>query len=158
MEVQPSLVLLQKTLLNIEGLGRQIYPDLDLWKTAKPFLENWMNEQIGTRALFKGFKKNLPYLAEKMPEMPELMYQALKKISEGENHQQQTDELKKIRQQLENNQRKSLFTIAGSALLICSVLLLSFEFVGQPQFMQLPVISWVLALPGAAMIWFGLRR
>ncbi|MCW8955830.1 MAG: ubiquinone biosynthesis regulatory protein kinase UbiB, partial [Gammaproteobacteria bacterium] len=107
MEVQPQLVLLQKTLLNIEGLGRQIYPDLDLWKTAKPFLENWMSEQIGTRALLKGFKQNLPYLAEKMPEMPELLYQALKKIAEGEKQQQQSDELKKIRHQLENNQRKS---------------------------------------------------
>ena len=158
MEVQPQLVLLQKTLLNIEGLGRQIYPDLDLWKTAKPFLENWMSEQIGSKALFKGFKQNLPYLAEKMPEMPELLYQALKKISEGEKHQQQSDELKKIRQQLEINQRKSLFTIAGSALLICSVLLLNIELAGQPQFLQLPVISWLLAVPGVTMTWYGLKR
>jgi len=85
MEVQPQLVLLQKTLLNIEGLGRQIYPDLDLWKTAKPFLEKWMNEQVGVKALLKGFKKNLPYIAEKMPDMPELLFEAVKKIAEGES-------------------------------------------------------------------------
>jgi len=72
MEVQPQLVLLQKTLLNIEGLGRQIYPDLDLWQTAKPFLEKWMHDQVGMRSFVNGFKKNLPYIVEKIPDMPEL--------------------------------------------------------------------------------------
>jgi len=67
MEVQPQLVLLQKTLLNIEGLGRQLYPDLDLWTTAKPFLERWMNEQVGAKAMLRGFKDNLPYIVEKLP-------------------------------------------------------------------------------------------
>ena len=67
MEVQPQLVLLQKTLLNIEGLGRQLYPELDLWTTAKPFLERWMSEQIGHRAFVGKLKKNLPLFAEKSP-------------------------------------------------------------------------------------------
>ena len=67
MEVQPQLVLLQKTLLNIEGLGRQLDPDLDLWKTAKPFLERWMNEQVGPRAFIKGLKDNLPQTLEQLP-------------------------------------------------------------------------------------------
>jgi ubiquinone biosynthesis protein len=60
MEVQPQLVLLQKTLLNIEGLGRQLDPDLDLWKTAKPFLERWMNDQIGWRALVASSRTKPP--------------------------------------------------------------------------------------------------
>ena len=60
MEVQPQLVLLQKTLLNIEGLGRQLYPELDLWDTAKPFLENWMKEQLGFRSFAKQIKHNAP--------------------------------------------------------------------------------------------------
>lgn len=77
MEVQPQLVLLQKTLLYVEGLGRNLYPDLDLWKTAKPYLENWMHDQIGWRAMWRSFKANAPYWAEKLPEMPTLLYDTL---------------------------------------------------------------------------------
>ncbi len=91
MEVQPQLVLLQKTLLNIEGLGRQLYPDLDLWKTAKPFLENWMEDQVGPRALLRNIKDDLPYLIEKMPEMPGLIYKSLKVYADGEYHLKQID-------------------------------------------------------------------
>ena len=76
-EIQPQLVLLQKTLLNIEGLGRQLDPDLDLWKTAKPFLERWMNEQVGWRALLKNLKTEVPQWATLLPQIPRLTHQAL---------------------------------------------------------------------------------
>jgi ubiquinone biosynthesis protein len=94
MEVQPQLVLLQKTLLYIEGLGRQLYPQLDLWKTAKPFLENWMKEQIGPRAMFKQLKENLPFWSEKLPEMPDLLHDAMLQIKHlpkqlDQQHQEQ---------------------------------------------------------------------
>ncbi|MGM0526266.1 MAG: ubiquinone biosynthesis regulatory protein kinase UbiB [Pseudomonadota bacterium] len=85
MEVQPQLVLLQKTLLYIEGLGRQLYPELDLWKTAKPFLERWMNEQLGWRAVVRSVKENAPYWAEKLPELPNLLFQSL----DSQQHLQQ---------------------------------------------------------------------
>lgn len=77
MEVQPQLVLLQKTLLAVEGLGRQLYPDLDLWATAKPFLEKWVKDQIGPKAFFTQLKKNLPFLAEQLPHMPKLLFDFL---------------------------------------------------------------------------------
>ncbi len=73
-EIQPQLVLLQKTLLNIEGLGRQLDPDLDLWKTAKPFLERWMNEQMGWRALVKNLQDEAPKWAALMPQLPRLVH------------------------------------------------------------------------------------
>ncbi len=76
-EIQPQLVMLQKTLLNIEGLGRQLDPELDLWKTAKPFLERWMSEQIGWRGLIKSFKQEAPHLARSIPQLPRLVHQAL---------------------------------------------------------------------------------
>jgi ubiquinone biosynthesis protein len=76
-EIQPQLVLLQKTLLNIEGLGRQLDPDLDLWKTAKPFLERWMNEQMGWRALVNNLKTEAPKWAALLPQLPRLAHQAL---------------------------------------------------------------------------------
>jgi ubiquinone biosynthesis protein len=76
-EIQPQLVLLQKTLLNIEGLGRQLDPELDLWKTAKPFLERWMNEQLGWRALVKNLQTEAPKWAALLPQLPRLAHQAL---------------------------------------------------------------------------------
>jgi len=76
-EIQPQLVLLQKTLLNIEGLGRQLDPELDLWKTAKPFLERWMNEQVGWRALVKNLQTEAPKWAALLPQLPRLAHQAL---------------------------------------------------------------------------------
>jgi len=77
MEVQPQLVLLQKTLLNIEGLGRQLDPELDLWKTAKPFLERWMHEQMGWRALVQGVRDEAPNWAATLPQLPRLVHKAL---------------------------------------------------------------------------------
>jgi ubiquinone biosynthesis protein len=76
-EVQPQLVLLQKTLLNIEGLGRELDPDLDLWKTAKPYLERWMAEQIGWRGLVRNLRKEAPQWAALLPQLPRLLHRAL---------------------------------------------------------------------------------
>jgi len=76
-EIQPQLVMLQKTLLNIEGLGRQLDPDLDLWKTAKPFLERWMNEQLGWRGFIDGLKREAPNWARTLPQLPRLVHQSL---------------------------------------------------------------------------------
>ena len=76
-EIQPQLVLLQKTLLNIEGLGRQLNPDLDLWKTAKPYLERWMNDQIGWRGLLERLQTEAPHYTRLLPQLPRLIHQAL---------------------------------------------------------------------------------
>ena len=76
-EVQPQLVMLQKTLLNIEGLGRQLNPDLDLWKTAKPFLERWMSEQVGLRGFIDGMKREGPNWAKILPQIPRLLHDYL---------------------------------------------------------------------------------
>ena len=76
-EIQPQLVLLQKTLLNIEGLGRQLDPELDLWSTARPFLEQWMHRQVGWAGLAERFKNEAPRYAQLLPELPRLVHQAL---------------------------------------------------------------------------------
>jgi ubiquinone biosynthesis protein len=78
-EIQPQLVMLQKTLLNIEGLGRQLYPQLDLWETAKPFLERWMKEQIGVRGLLRNLKNEAPQWAAMLPALPRLAHRALER-------------------------------------------------------------------------------
>ncbi|MCY4219845.1 MAG: ubiquinone biosynthesis regulatory protein kinase UbiB [Gammaproteobacteria bacterium] len=84
MPLQPQLILLQKTIFNIEGLGRQLYPDLNLWTTAKPFLEKWTAEQIGPQSLLKTMRRELPYLVSHAPEIPGLMHQLLYKFKNNE--------------------------------------------------------------------------
>lgn len=94
MEVQPQLVLLQKTLLNIEGLGRQLDPELDLWTTAKPFLERWMDERMGWRALVHGVKAEAPAWASTLPQLPRLVHHALADAGKQRTlHQQRLDKL-----------------------------------------------------------------
>ncbi len=158
MQVQPQLVLLQKTLLNIEGLGRQIYPDLDLWKTAKPFLENWMNEQVGRRALIRGFKKNLPYIAEKMPALPELIFDALKKVAEGEGEQRQAQQMQALQQRIKLNQRRLSYTLIGLAGVVSAAIIL-----GQPAdqhtlLLGVPLLSWLGVVTGAVFVGLGLKK
>jgi ubiquinone biosynthesis protein len=121
MVVQPQLVLLQKTLLYIEGLGRQLYPQLDLWQTAKPFLENWMKEQIGFKAMYKKVYANLPYWSEKLPELPELIYDSLKQIKQLPELQKQHATLQL--QQLNRARRSQFLTVVGSTFLIISCIL-----------------------------------
>jgi ubiquinone biosynthesis protein len=90
MEVQPSLVLLQKTLLNIEGLGRQLYPELDLWATAQPYLEKWLKDRYSPKAIIKQFKNDLPDLLEKLPQIPPMVFQALENLQTPIEKQQPT--------------------------------------------------------------------
>jgi len=125
MEVQPQLVLLQKTLLYIEGLGRQLYPQLDLWQTAKPFLENWVKEQMGVKAVFRKVKENLPFWNEKLPEIPDLVYDYLK--AGKENQHQQSLLLKEMMHQQQKQNRKLVFGILSAGAVIASVLLLNQE-------------------------------
>jgi ubiquinone biosynthesis protein len=122
MEVQPQLVLLQKTLLYIEGLGRQLYPQLDLWQTAKPFLENWVKEQMGVKAVFTKIKDNIPFWSEKLPEIPDLVYDYLKMGKE--NQQQQTLLMQKLLVQ-QNQQSKQVVVsilVAGALIALAIVL------------------------------------
>jgi len=100
-EIQPQLVLLQKTLLNIEGLGRQLDPDLDLWSTAKPFLERWMHEQIGWQAFVERLKAEAPRYAKLLPELPRLVHDALQaQVSRGKD-----DERRELRALIEEQRR-----------------------------------------------------
>lgn len=99
MEVQPQLVLLQKTLLNIEGLGRQLDDELDLWDTAKPFLEGWMKDRVGPKSITKSIKANLPFWIEQAPHIPGLLHGALTKIAhQGVN--MQSTQLAELQQEI----------------------------------------------------------
>jgi ubiquinone biosynthesis protein len=108
-EVQPQLVLLQKTLLNIEGLGRQLDPDLDLWKTARPYLERWMNEQIGWRGLLERLRAEAPHYSQLLPQLPRLLAQALES-KQGNSEQENNELLKRVLS--EQRRTNSLLSVA----------------------------------------------
>ncbi|MDH5611561.1 MAG: ubiquinone biosynthesis regulatory protein kinase UbiB [Gammaproteobacteria bacterium] len=158
MEVQPQLVLLQKTLLNIEGLGRQLYPELDLWTTAKPFLERWMEEQVGTKAMLRSFKENLPYLVEKMPELPMMIYEALKNASTGNDQKMQLQEIKKMRAEFKSSNQRNMVAIGGASLLMSAFIVFGLGSAEETaMFMGAPIMSWVLGSIGSAFLLFAIQ-
>jgi len=126
MEVQPQLVLLQKTLFNIEGLGRQLYPDLDLWETAKPYLESWTRRQFGPHALFRTFQREFPRWWRMMPEAPAVAFDFLRKAGNGELRLHwQSAEVERLRAELRGHHRRLLLAVCGSGLLVSAALLLA---------------------------------
>ena len=117
-EIQPQLVLLQKTLLNIEGLGLQLDPELDLWKTAMPWLERWMKEQIGWRGFLKSLRTEAPHYATLLPQLPRLLHQRL--------HENPATEIARALRELAAQQKKynQWLTIIALLLTTCGLLLL----------------------------------
>jgi ubiquinone biosynthesis protein len=120
-EVQPQLVLLQKTLLNIEGLGLQLDPELDLWKTAKPWLERWMSEQVGWRGFLKALRAEAPNYATVLPQLPRLLHRYLSNDAAGRN-----DEL--LQNILVQQQRYNTLLTLFSLLLLCLFAWMVFYF------------------------------
>jgi len=116
-EVQPQLVLLQKTLLNIEGLGRQLDPDPDLWKTAKPYLENWMAEQVGFKGMLERLKAEAPRYTHVLPQIPRLLHRALEQA--GEPRTEDTELLKRlVNEQQRTNRLLSLVVYFAGAFIV----------------------------------------
>ncbi len=153
MEVQPQLILLQKTLLNIEGLGRQLYPDLDLWQTAKPFLEDWIKDQIGPRAIARQIKDNLPAWLEKAPQMPALLYDVLEQTREGKlKVEMQTTQLESLRREIRSASRRNIFSIIGGSLIISAAVIFSLDGYSKLMSAGAPIHTWVLGALGIVFL------
>lgn len=121
MEVQPQLVLLQKTLMNIEGLGRQLYPELDLWKTAKPYLEGWLKERYGPKNAWKELKRQLPIWLDRAPEIPNLIYDTLENLSlQNQQSLKLQKEVRDLRLQMDASNQQKKQQKRASILLILS--------------------------------------
>lgn len=124
MPVQPQLVLLQKTLLNIEGLGRQLYPELDLWETAKPFLERWMREQVGPRALARALRRELPTVLPLLPELPGLVHELLRRQRDGQLViRTGSDDAEQLARDLQYRTRQRDGLMLGGGLLLGAIVL-----------------------------------
>ncbi len=158
MEVQPQLVLLQKTLLNIEGLGRMLYPELDLWTTAKPFMEKWIAQQVGPKAFLRKMKENLPQMSEELPEIPKMAYQVLKNAQAGKLRVEwQSKELVALRADLQKGQRRTQQSIAGGAFIVSATLLAT---LGTPLLSAslVPIVSASLGTVGGLLLGNSLLR
>ncbi|KAG4065050.1 hypothetical protein HA402_006796 [Bradysia odoriphaga] len=140
---QPQLVLLQKTLLYVEGLGRQLYPQLDLWTTAKPFLESWLRDQVGIPAVVRALKEKAPFWAEKLPELPELFYDSLQ---QHKLLQQSVDKLtgQMQAQRVRQGQSRYLFGVGATLLVSGTILLLGGVEVFPAWMMAAGVVAWVV--------------
>jgi len=144
MEIQPQLILLQKTLFNIEGLGRQLYPELDLWKTAYPVLKKWMGEQMGPRAILKDFRNNLPLMRQTARNFPKI----LKHLSQQAAGKNDNDiRLIQIQQQISQQQQKQFYIGLGITAISSSVLIYYLA--------SLPWIAGSLLLIGVISLYKG---
>ena len=141
-EIQPQLILLHKTLFNIEGLGRQLYPELDLWKTAHPVLKRWMDEQVGGRALLRDVRENLPQLRDALRELPTILNHIGEQVAEGRiRFNLQSPELREIRQQLHDQRRQRYWLTAAATCIASGALVMTLGAVTWP--------GWLLFGAGA---------
>ena len=151
MEIQPQQLLLQKTLFNIEGLGRELYPELDLWKTAHPILRRWMDEQVGVRATVDRLRDDLPQIRDAVRELPGIIHYLSQQISRGDlKLNLQSPELEQIRDQLTKQQRQRYWLAVGATAIITGTLILTWGF--------LPSAAWAFIGAGIIAIFAGRPR
>lgn len=141
MEVQPSLVLLQKTLLNVEGLGKQLYPELDLWQTAMPFLEDWQRRRLSPWTNLKIIQEKFPEWLEKLPDIPELLFDAITEVKSSRKHlEARLAQYEQSQLDYRKKQSAKKFTLGITVLIAAAV-------VNHP-----PIESWLEAMPLASIL------
>ena len=156
--LQPQLILLQKTLLNIEGVGRQLDPRLDIWAVAQPVLERILRERYSPRRLLREFRKRAPELMTRAPEMPRLLHAWLEQQVEGRHEMGiRSQELSEIARTLQTMQRRSVAAILGSGLLVVAAVLYALE-AGGPSLLGVPLSAWIAGLGGLWAILAALPR
>ncbi|KRG64077.1 ubiquinone biosynthesis protein UbiB [Stenotrophomonas humi] len=141
--LQPQLILLQKTLLNIEGVGRQLDPQLDIWAVAKPVLERILRERYSPRRALKELGKRLPEIMTKAPDMPALLHSWLRQQVEGKHElAMRSQDIVSLNETLKRMQRRVITAVTGVGLVVVSALLYGLQ-VGGPQLASVPLWSWI---------------
>ena len=159
MEVQPQLVLLQKTLLNIEGLGRQLYPDLDLWQTAKPILEQWMKEKASPQAAFKTLQQEAPNWLHTLPTLPRLIQDIGQQVQGGKLKMQlSSKDLEKIQQEIRTSSQRTTMTISGAAFIIAAAIIKALDGGEATMFAEIPLLSYLLGFSGLLLLLSSFKK
>jgi ubiquinone biosynthesis protein len=152
MEVQPQLMLLQKTLFNIEGLGRDLYPDLDIWNTASPILRDWMRERVGLRSVLKSWRKQWPDIVDAARVLPGLLSHVVQRAQNGTLRVEvKAPEIEDLKAALRaSNRRRDAITV-GAVILLCGVFWLTVH--RNPEW-----LGWLLCATGAGWLLTAWRR
>jgi ubiquinone biosynthesis protein len=150
MQVQPQLILLQKTLFNIEGLGRQLYPELDLWQTAQPYLRKWMRERMSPRAVLRRARAQLPDVLVALQAVPQIFQTAVRDATEGRLRVAMEDAGAAARRyETQRSELRRDMTVAAAVLWVCGLIWLAFS-------RQIPWLGWVQML-GAIVLFVASR-
>ena len=157
MEILPQLLLLQKTLVSIEGVGRQLYPELDIWRTARPLLDNWMNERVGLRGLLKGTKDNLPHWLDRLPELPNKVIDLIERLRDGRIQvQSKSDDYDKLRQEIRESNQRTILAIIGSTFILSAAVIYGLDGYSPVMFGGAPWLTWVFGTIGLGLLVFSM--
>ncbi len=155
-EIMPQLIMLQKTIINIEGIGRELYPELDLWKTARPQLERWMDERIGVRGLMKGAKINIPKLIDRLPDFPNKALDVLDQLHEGKiEMENKSKEIHELRQEMKSYNQRTVLAVVGSGFLLSASIIYALDNTIHGDFLSVPIVSWLLGFSGIMMLYLS---
>ena len=158
-EIMPQLIMLQKTIINIEGIGRQLYPELDLWKTARPQLERWMDERIGAKGLLKGAKLNIPKLIDRLPDLPNRALDVLDQIHDGKiEMENKSEEIHHLRQEMKVYNRSTVLAVVGSGFLLSSSIIYALDNTTHGVFASVPIVSWLLGFSGMMLLYLSWQQ
>lgn len=153
MVIMPQLLLLQKTLINIEGMGRELSPGFDLWGAARPSMEQWMHDRVGVRGLYKGTKKNIPHWLDRLPDLPNKTVDIIERIKDGKIQVElKSSEIEKLRHEINVSNKRKVFSIIGSSLIISAAVIYGLDGFSPVMFWSAPVLSWVLGGLGAVIL------
>lgn len=158
MEILPQLVLLQKTIVNIEGVGRQLYPELDLWQAARPQLERWMSERLGLRGLIKGTRQNLPHWLDRLPELPNKLIDIVDRVRDGkiqmENH---SKDVERLRRELKAYNMRTVLAVIGSGALMSAAFIYGVNENNPVTILGAPLITWIAGAFGFILLWMAVN-
>ena len=158
-EIMPQLIMLQKTIINIEGIGRQLYPELDLWKTARPQLERFMEKRIGMKGLLKGVKLNIPKLIDRFPDIPNRALDVLDQLYEGRiEMENKSKELNHLRKEMKIYSRSTVLAVVGSGFLLSSAIIYGLDNTTHGVFASVPIVSWLLGYSGMMLLYLSWQQ
>ena len=152
MVILPQLLLLQKTLVNIEGLGRQLSPDLDLWATAKPIMQRWLDSRVGLRAMLKGTRENAPHWLNRLPQFPHKVMELVDRLHDGRFQVElKSGEVDGLRREIRRNNRNNIRAIVGCALVLAALV---FYLIAPPSWMisGFPLLPLLLGITGGWLV------
>ncbi len=158
MEILPQLLLLQKTLVNVEGIGRQLDPELDLWRTARPSLTRWMKDRVGVKKMWREARDSLPRWVERLPQIPAMAFDVLEQLKEGRLEVSTRDQaLQDIRREVKQVHRRLVQAVVGVGLLALAVFVGAGENSIAIHWERLPWYAWLAGALGVTAIALAMR-